>query len=98
MNTLFYFILAAASGIMAILTWHSNMPKIIVMRGRWHAACEWLLGLGLALLSPALLADGLADHPVNWQFMLADTAIITYAFCRYRWLRSQCSGTWRCSA
>src|SRR3546814_11200141 len=77
MNSLIQFVLAAASGAMALLTWHSNMPKIIVMRGRWHAACEWLLGIGLALLSPALLANALTDVPVGGHFISADEAFIT---------------------
>src|SRR3546814_21131837 len=93
MNSLIQFVLAAASGAMALLTWHSNMPKIIVMRGRWHAACKWLLGIGLALLSPALLANALNDVPVGWHFILADAALITYAFCRFRWLGSRGPGS-----
>jgi hypothetical protein len=98
MNATIHFILAAATGAMALLTWHRSMPRVITLRGRWHGWCEWLLGLGLALLSPALLAQAINDTPISWQFALADTAFVTYAFCRFRWLKSQSSGSWRCSA
>ena len=87
--------LSVASGIMAMLTWHSNLPKVIIMRGRLHGSCELLLGFALAFLSPALLADALANKDVPWQFLAADAAMIAYSVCRFRWLRSQCSGSWK---
>ena len=98
MNTLIQFVLAMASGAMAILTWHSNMPKVIAMRGRWHGGCEWCLGLAMALLSPALLSTSLSETVIPWHFLAADAAIVAYSVCRFRWLRSQCSGSWKCSA
>ncbi|MGV1682892.1 hypothetical protein [Sphingopyxis sp. NJF-3] len=98
MNASIQFILALASGAMAVVTWHSNMPKVIAMRGRWHGFCEWILGMALALLSPALLANALKDVEAGWHFLAADAAIIAYAVCRSRWLSSQSSGSWKCSA
>lgn len=98
MNSTIYFLLSIATGSMALLTWHKSMPRVITLRGRFHGWCEWLLGAGLALLSPALLARSFAGSPVNWQFVLADTAFVAYAFCRFRWLKTQSSGSWKCSA
>ncbi|SNT19235.1 hypothetical protein [Sphingopyxis indica] len=98
MNIAIQFVLALASGAMALVTWHESMPKVITLRGRWNGFCEWVLGLALALLSPALLDNAMRGVEAGWHFIGADIAIVAYAFCRFRWLRSQSSGSWKCSA
>src|SRR3546814_11850374 len=87
MNSLIQFVLAAASWAMASLTWHSNMPKIIVMRGPSHAPCEWLPGIGLELLSPSLLTTAPNYVPVGWPFIVHSSAFLTYDSSPFRWQR-----------